>query len=153
VSYRWIVGLLVSAAAFASMISACGDGDEASADATKAQFTKEAKAVCAESKKDWDAAIKAYNRKFGLSSQEQERAQAEKLVDDSLVPILRTELKALEDLDAPEGDAEKIEKMLESRSQSIEELEDKGARGLFGAPFQAFEKETEAYGFDCSLQL
>jgi hypothetical protein len=156
VSYRWIVGMLVLAVTIGSLISGCGDGDEASADVTKAQFTKEAEAVCAERKEGWAAAIDAYNKELAADDKlefKEGRMRAEALVKDSLLPILKTELEALEDLDVPEADEAKIDKMLQTRSRGVEELEDKGVEALLKNPyFEAFEKEAKAYGFNCSLE-
>jgi hypothetical protein len=152
---RWIVGISILAALTVSLATGCGGEDDASAEVTKTEFTKEAEAVCAERKKDWDKAIAVYTKEASETefSDAKERAQTEVFLDEKLLPILQTELKSLEGLDVPAADEEKVESMLQSRTQGIEKLEDKGAAALFyEEPFGAFEKEAKKYGLDCSVE-
>ncbi|HEX6153009.1 MAG TPA: hypothetical protein VFZ19_05740 [Solirubrobacterales bacterium] len=145
---------LVAAAAL--LVSGCG-GDEASADVTKAQFTKEAEAICAERSKKWNAAVATFAKQSeeveGVPTFQEEKDLAEAFFAESVFPLLETELKALEELDRPAADEEKIEKMLQNRARLIEELEDRGTDALINSKaFDAFEKEAQAYGWDCSFE-
>ncbi|HKO38922.1 MAG TPA: hypothetical protein VJU14_11205 [Solirubrobacterales bacterium] len=155
---RRIVGMLLLAGVAGLLVTGCGGGDDASADVTKAQFTQEAEAVCAERKKEWDAEVATFNdeiQKDGgkISIKEQER-KSEVLFVETLLPVLKTELEALEDLDAPTADEEQVEKMLQSRAEAIEQLEDKGVKALFTKnPMKTFENEAKAYGLSCRSLL
>lgn len=149
-----ICGVVALAALAAALVGGCGDGSEASSDVTKAQFTKEAEAVCSERKKDWDAKVAEFVKKSEadkVGPKESEK-RSEAFFAENMVPLLQTELDSLEDLDAPEADEAKVEKMLENRSQWVEKLEDEGVDALFeDGSLGDFEKEAKAYGLDCSM--
>jgi len=150
-----IIGVVAVMSMCVALAMGCGGEDDASAGVTKAEFTKEAEAVCAERKKDWDKAIAGYTKEASETefSDAKERARTEVFLDEELLPILQTELKSLEGLDVPAEDEEQVESMLKSRTQGIEKLEDKGAAALFyEEPFSTFEKEAKKYGLDCSMQ-
>jgi hypothetical protein len=69
-----------------------------------------------------------------------------------MLPLLQREQEELEELDAPEADEGKVERMLESRAQGLEKLEAEGVEVLFeGDTFGDFEKEAKAYGLACGL--
>jgi hypothetical protein len=154
VLYRSIVGMLALAVVSAFVIAGCGGGEENS-EVTKAQFTKDAETVCAERKKDWEAALAAYEKETNVAKEKEtvaeERERTSAFIREDILPLLEEEQAALEDLDVPEADEEKIEQMLQTRSQALEEVEEGGVEAMARNPFLAFEKEAEAYGLDCSL--
>lgn len=140
-----------------ALVAGCGGDSEASADVTRAEFVQEADAVCAERKKDWDAAAAAYTKENaaavenGVSFPEQ-RKRTEAFFEESLLPLLQAELQELEDLEVPAADEKKVSKMLSSRSQDIEKLEEEGVEIVAsGKVFKTFEKEAEALGIDCAM--
>jgi hypothetical protein len=152
--YGRIIGAVLVAIMCGGVVVGCSGEDDASADVTKAQFTEEADAVCAERKKDWDAMAAAFTRKTeaeeGVSFKEaSERTDA--FVSESIVPLLEDELASLEELDVPEGDEAKVDKMLQNRSRAIQKIKDEGSEVLLGNPFKTFEKEAKAYGLNCSI--
>jgi hypothetical protein len=138
----------------AALVVGCGDDGEASSNVTKAEFTKEAEAVCKERKKDWEAALAAFQKESqekGRPGSAKEKERAETLLGETLVPVLEEELTALEGLEVPEADEAKVEEMLQSRSEGVEKLEEGGVEALLAGPFETFEKEAKAYGLDCSM--
>jgi hypothetical protein len=149
-----IIGVVAAAVIGAALVAGCGSGSDASSEVTKAQFTKEAEAICAERKKDWDAEAAAFTKEAeaeGEISFQESRERTDEFLSTTIIPILEDELTALEELDVPEGDEAKVEKMLKSRSRGIQELKDKGQDALFSEPLKNFEKEAKAYGLNCSL--
>jgi regulator of protease activity HflC (stomatin/prohibitin superfamily) len=147
-----IIGVIVIAIMCVSVAVGCGGEGDASAEITKAEFTKEAEAICKERKKDWDTALASFNKKAAEKPEGDFQKfidQTEAYFDTSLIPLLAEELGALEALDVPEADEAEIEKMLRSRSRGIKELEKGGTETLLGNPFKGFEKEAKAYGLNC----
>jgi hypothetical protein len=155
VSYGRIIGAVAVVVIGAAFVVGCGDDGEGSSSVTKAEFIKEAEAICKERKEEWDAVAAAFTEKTEAEGEvgfkkAQERTNA--FVRASILPLLEEEQAALEDLETPEGDEAKIETMLQNRSRGLEKLEDKGAEGLLERPFLVFEKEAKAYGLSCTLE-
>jgi hypothetical protein len=145
---------VVALVAIAALAAGCGDGSEASSEVTKAQFTKEAEAICAERKEDWDAGVAEFTKetkaeKLGFKAM---RKRSEAFFAESVLPLLQTELEALEELDVPAEDEAKVEKMLQNRAQGVEKLEAEGVEVLLDpGTFGEYEKEEKAYGLECGL--
>jgi uncharacterized membrane protein len=160
VFYGRIIGVVALMAIGVFLIGGCGGEDDASADVTKGQFTNEAEAICSERKKEWDAGVAAFTKENAAEEKrtgkpldfKESNERSQEFFEASLLPLLQEEQEALEALDPPEADEAKVEAMLQSRTEGIEVLEDKGVesiiqRGTFGP----FEKEAKAYGLSCSL--
>lgn len=158
--YGRIIGVVAVMILGAALVLGCGDEGEAASEVTKAEFTKEAEAICAERKKDWDAEMAVfgkenkaeYERTGKVKNFKESNERAQEFFDASLLPLLKEEMEALEALELPEADEAKIEKMLQSRAQGIKAVEDEGVivlgqRDTFGS----FEKESKAYGLSCPL--
>ena len=155
-SYGRIIGVVAVAVVGAAFGLGCGSDGEAASEATKTEFTKEAEAVCKERKKEWDTEVEAFTRKSeaedqakGQTSPKKVQERSEAFFSASIIPLLEEEMAALEDLDVPEADEAKVERMLQSRSSGIEKLKDEGTKALLGEPFKEFEKKAKAYGLNC----
>jgi molecular chaperone GrpE (heat shock protein) len=154
VLYVRIIGVLAVLVMGVVFVAGCGDDGEASANVTKAEFVKEAEALCAERKKDWDAAASAFSKEYEAEELafKEARKRSNAFFTASLLPLLTEEQEALEALDPPEEDKAQVEKMMQSRAQGIETLEDKGVNAIVNSStFGAFEKEAKAYGLSCQL--
>ncbi len=152
--YGRISGALALAALVvvgAVVVGGCGGGGEDTAEATatlsKAEFTQQAHAVCTKDRKDREAVLTRFYKQ-GKPNE----ARFKALLEDSLLPRLRAELKALEGLAAPEADQEAVDQMLQTFNRNLEEIEEGGIKvaGDY-ALFSNFEKEAKAYGFDCGV--
>jgi hypothetical protein len=156
--YRWIGGFLVMAALLGAGIGCGGGGDETSSDVTKAQFVKKADSVCADFKSQrLAAAEKSYNQKARQGPEtpafEAELKElAEELLTSEILPLIKQQQEELESLDVPAADEEKIDAMLANLGKATGELEQEGLAGLVaGSMFDAFESETEKYGWSCPV--
>jgi hypothetical protein len=150
-------GRIISAVAVvvmgAALMGGCGDDGEASSGVTKAEFIKDAEAVCNERKEDWEAEGEAFtkrNEEADPVTNKEAVKRSKAFFRTAALPLFEEELAALEDLEAPEGDEAKVEKMLQNRSRGIEKLEEGGLEAMLGLPFEAFEKEAKAYGLNCA---
>jgi hypothetical protein len=152
-----ICGVVALAAlAVALMMMGCGDDSETSSNVTKAQFIKEAEAICAERKKEWDAETAVFVKETEANKEGESFAEVQKRAEEffvaQILPLLRTEQENLEGLDPPEADEAQIEQMLQSRAQGLETLEDKGVESVLDKTiFGPFEREAKAYGIQCEL--
>jgi len=161
--YRWIGGIAVAVVLLGVGVGCGGGSDDTTPEISKAQFVKKAKFICADYKAKRLAAAEKFNQKqqqgphvVGAKATEEFEAEMkavlEKVVDETIVPLTRTEQEKLEALGAPAGDEEKIEQMIESLDGALEKIEDEGVKGLLAENgFEQFEKEAEKYGLTCKF--
>jgi hypothetical protein len=153
--YRWIGGLVVAVLVLGIGIGCGGGSDETDSSVTKVQFVKKANAICADfSKKRAAAAEKEFNSKLAnagrLNSELKELG--EKLVKESLIPLLQEQQDELESLGAPAGDEEKVEAMMENLGKAIGEMEEAEFQDVVaGNQLDPFEEEAEKYGLKCKV--
>ncbi len=163
--YRWIGGIAV-AVILSGLAVGCGGSSGGGSDGpeiTKAEFVQKADLICAEYKSQrLAAAEKELNPKqrqaLAAGSKAFKEFQAElpvlgeKLLQEETIPLIRAQHKKLEALGAPDGDEEKIEKMLDNMEKATDEIEEVGfPQALVGDQFDQFEKEVEEYGLNCKV--
>ena len=153
--YRWISGVVLGMVVLAAFVSGCGGGSDTSSSLTKAEYVKQADAICAERKKEWDASLASYQQevkeKKATNDPEVQREVAEGVLQDSMLPALSDQLDSLEELDAPEAIEKQADKMLKSLSAGIQELEEKGVESLLESGFAEFGEDAKAAGVTCPL--
>lgn len=127
---RTVMVLLVVIAA-AAIVEGCGD-DESSAGSggdgtietsslTKAQFIKNAGAICTESNENLLNEINAYIEKHKSPSKSEGEEMADALRE-LAVPKVETQIEEIENLGAPAGDEAQIEAFLEAQRHSVKSL-------------------------------
>lgn len=151
---RWISGAVVGAIG-AILVAGCGGGDDSTTQFTKAEFAKQASAICAKGEREIEAASAKYDEIVkttvdGTLNPSFQRDAAKEFLYSSILPSLQEELEQLEALGAPAGDEADISKMVKTLSLAIDHFERIG-RGL-SSPQQyvRFQNEAKAYGLDCS---
>lgn len=115
----------------AAVLAAClvavgcgGGGDDAStASLTKAEFIKQANAVCKKGEEQIETDFAAYV-KGHEDIRKPTEADFSKLVDSVLVPNAEKEIEDLRALGLPSGDEDQVEAILEAREESVEAAED-----------------------------
>lgn len=126
----------------------CGSGaDQVTSGArTKAQFIKEADAICARYSRQIKADFAAWEKKFPGGNSGAHYALDE-AVDEVVVPSLRQQVKELNRLSPPTEDKPETNEMIESLSKTADDLASRGVRGLRGSRFvDDFEHAAKAYG-------
>jgi hypothetical protein len=145
---------VAAAALVAVLVSGCG-GDSEAATLTKAEYVKQADAICAERKKEWTSDLASYKKKVkeeNASSDPDKQAElAEDVLDESLLPALQKQLESLEELGPPAGKEKQVDKMLKSLSNGIENIEKGGLKALVSEGFEDFAGEAKALGVNCPL--
>ena len=143
----------------------CGGGsDGTNSSATKAEFVKQADLICADAKSErLAAAEEEFNPKqrqgghvvgsAAVKALEAELAElGEEVLQEKMIPSMKSQLKQLEGLDAPAADEAKIQKMLDNMNKAIGEVEKQGFKGLIGGnQFDPFDAEAQSYGLNCKV--
>lgn len=115
---KGVLGLIACLLAALSLLFAgCGGGDDETSSLTKAQFVKQANALCKKAEEEKGKAIKALVAKLNPKKQ-LTLAQKENLVVTVILPPYEQTTEDLKNLGAPEGDEEKLEAIIEAREEA-----------------------------------
>jgi hypothetical protein len=150
--YKLIMGIAAAVACLAAL--GCGSGgDEAtSAPLTKAEFTKQANAICTkaseENREDLKEVLGSLKRTAAIDNEE---ARVSKGLEEVIAPSMLRVAEELEGLTAPEKDQAKVAKMIDNLSKSGRIIAAEGWRGTGGSGFSQFQREAEEYGLDSCL--
>jgi PAB1-binding protein PBP1 len=151
--YRWIGGIVVGALVLALGVGCGGGGD--SPTVSKAEFTQQANAICAKRKKEWQTSIDSYEKqvkeKKAFTDVKAQTEIAQNLLDESMLPAMQDQLQSLEDLGAPDGSEEQVEKWLNTLAKTVKEVEEKGVKSLTSSGFQEFAKQSKDLGVTCPV--
>lgn len=149
------VNLAGATLVLAAGMAGCGNGGsgaEGTASLTKAQFLKQANAICKKTYREINQTYGEFSRAGENSASEARRNQeAERIVP----PALNKVVSALHALGAPGGEGQRVEKLLTSYEEGIEAGEEdplalRGTKGEFALE-GAYEK-LWAYGLTgCGL--
>jgi hypothetical protein len=147
---RRVVASLVIAVGIAGAWGGIGCGSDDDSGLTKAEFNKQATAICARIQKEQAAHFAEYYK--AAQKKDPNRTELE-LEEASLEPVIlpsfqkkRDELKALE---PPAEDKAKVEAILRHLSEGVAAMEAQGGDGKFPEPLEAFVKAADEYGFTC----
>jgi hypothetical protein len=121
------IALLAAVVAISMIVVGCGGGDDStdSASLTKAQFVKQADAICTEGDKQNEKEFEDFAKEHNLSEgKEPSKAVQEEAVQEIVVPGVRQQIEEIDDLGAPKGDEAKIEDVVTSVEEGLDELEE-----------------------------
>jgi hypothetical protein len=117
--------------ALALVAAGCGDSDDdgttdsGAATLTKAEFVKQANAICAANNKEIDAEFQKFGEENNLSEKKQPtQEQLEEAADDFLLPMVNDQIDELRGLEPPEAEAGAFEALLDEAEAEAEKLED-----------------------------
>ena len=137
---------MVAVAALVVLLQGCGGGDPDTA--TKADFIKEAKAICHKGEQEREE----LSNKLILEYQEREENATQKVQEEAVLKFAKIYEKttaALADLDLPEGEEQKVEAIVEAREDAAAQVKASPATALHsGAPFKKADDLAEDYGLD-----
>lgn len=130
----------------------CGSDDGSESALTKAEFIKQADAICEQG----NARIEAEAEEFGKEHESEQGTEEhqKQLVTEVVVPGIQAQAEKIADLGAPEGDEETIEEMIEAVEEGAAELEANPLAGMEGkAPLGDASKIARAYGLrECASE-
>lgn len=128
-----------------------GDGTAGSGTLTKAQFLKQANAICAKGTKDFGKGDIAFHRRHGGPKAHESQALTNELQLTVALPIRKRELREIRALGIPKGSERYVEKMLAAWEEGIRTGEEEPARLDSGGPAYAFYK-SYSMGIDYGLE-
>ncbi|HET9591952.1 MAG TPA: hypothetical protein VFP17_03460 [Solirubrobacterales bacterium] len=111
---------------------------------TKAEYIKQATAICMENSKSRNADYGTWSKKYEADPGGPNAHFAE-AIEEVVVPSVGDKVEELEELPAPEADAEELATMIDSLSQAQKNLEQAGHGGVGEADVQQFESESAKY--------
>lgn len=152
---RILLVLAVFGALAAAFLSGCGGGDDetiaTTASLTKAEFVKQADAICEKYNRQGEREFKAVVEKEGLGESPNRKEVAES-IERVAVPILEGQIEDLRALPVPAGEEQKVELILERQEQSLEKVEEEPLFRVSGNPYEELNKPAADYGLvECSL--
>jgi hypothetical protein len=144
-----LIALITAIGAISLIVAGCGSDDESSA-LTKAEFVKQADAICAKGDKQDQEEFEAFAKERNLDEgKEPSKAVQEEAVSEIVIPGVRQQIEEIDDLEAPEGDEVKVEEIVTSVEEGLDELEEDPTL-LFGGgnPLGAGSKLARDYGME-----
>jgi len=138
--------------AIALAVAGCGGGggDSSTTALTKAQYVKQANAICKKGQQEREAAVNelAEEVKPGANAGELPKAG---LVE-AVTPPLAAMVEELAALPAPEGDEAEVEALVEAFEKPVEEIEEDQNAVFEGELFKEADAKSVKYGLeDCVL--
>jgi hypothetical protein len=122
-----LIAVLTAAAAIVLIVAGCGGGSDSSSDSSslsKAQFIKQADAICEKGNKENEAEFEEFAKEHGLSEKkEPSKAVQEEAISEIVAPSVGKQIEEIDALGAPEGDEGKIEAMVAAVEEGVEEIE------------------------------
>ncbi|HEX5988816.1 MAG TPA: hypothetical protein VFY75_01215 [Solirubrobacterales bacterium] len=143
--------LLVLSLAVGAIALGCGDsGDDSTASLTKAEYIKQANAICAKYTKQMAADFLRFSKE-NRDQQNNLKVAKEGIAEITVEPT-KEEIEDLRALPVPSGEEEKVEALLVRREEALEKIEKEPLFKVSGDPFEAFNKPLHDYGLtECAL--
>jgi hypothetical protein len=120
---------------------------------SKAEFIKQADAICASGRKQVEGEFAAYLKKNKVNPSSESPAETEahetEVIETIAIPALRKQMGELKALGAPGGDEAAVEAFIDATEEGIEKGEE-DPPSLFSSPQKVFAKSdslARSYGF------
>lgn len=142
-----LMGILLVTAA----VAGCGGGGTTAL--TRAEFRKQADAICASREAEKNKALTAALERLGREHKQSQRDQ-EKLISTVAVPPIAQMTDELSGLGAPEGEEAKVEAMVAAFEEELEKVEADPAGAVTGKVgfFEKADKLAKGFGLKaCAL--
>lgn len=152
---RILLVLAVFGALGAVLFAGCGGDDDGSGTVeslTKAQFVKQADAICAKYNRKGERQVQKVVKSFNLDQGEPDKDVATKAIAAVAIPILEEQTEELRALPVPDGEEQEVGLIIERQEQSLEKVEDEPLFRVSGNPYEELNKPAADYGLvECSL--
>jgi hypothetical protein len=144
------ISLAALVLASGALAAGCGSSDSSTSSSSssttaalsKAEFIKQADAICTKGNQAINAAQK---KAFGPGKPS--KSQVEQFVNDALIPSIQTQISGVKALPAPAGDEATVTKMLDDSQAALDKAkQDPSALLSGGGPFAQANQELKAYG-------
>ncbi len=154
-----VAGVLIGVLLILVVAVGCGGADGSdTTTVTKAEFVKQAGAICKKTAARRDAAALALfkeQRERGEPSRQEVKEQTEEVLTDAVLPALDQMANELAELDAPVDDGTQIDAIIESYREAIQEAESEPSAVVTGESNPLIEprKLAVAYGIKACVQV
>lgn len=145
---RFFLIAIGSVALLAVGVGGCGGGDDTTeaetttTALTKAEFVKQANAICAEGNKETDAIFESFEKG-------EPKAEAETVIENEFVPSVQGQIDEIRALDAPEADEATVEEMLDLAQADLDRIAEEPGMVVSGEEvdqFADFARVGHPYG-------
>ena len=122
-----IIAMLAGALAIAVVVG-CGGGSDSSSDSsslTKAEFIKQADAICAKGGELLNKEVEDFGEENDIDPNKTTKEQQEELITEIVAANVQSQVDEIRTLGAPSGDEAQVETMLDTVEEGVEELESK----------------------------
>jgi hypothetical protein len=143
---KGVVGSILGVAvvALALLVSGCGGSDDEPEALSKAQFVKQASAICQEGEKERGKLVEEFGQKAAgkkITVEDQEELVL------AALPTYEKTTTGLSELGAPEKDEEKVAAIIEAREEAVENVESNPGTAVVGSiPFKKANDLAKDYG-------
>jgi hypothetical protein len=121
-----LIAVLAALAAIMVIVAGCGGGDDSSstsASISKAQFIKQADAICEKGDKEANKEVEAFVEENNVDTNKPTTKQQEEVITEVVAPNVQGQAEQISELGAPSGDEKKIEAMVDAVEEGVEEIE------------------------------
>jgi hypothetical protein len=142
---------LAALIALAAVVVGCGGSDsDTSSSLSKAQFIKQADAICEKSNDKVGSEFESYAKEQGWDeNKEPSKKQQEEAITDVVAPSVQTQVDEIKDLGTPAGDEDQVEAMLTAVEEGVETLEEDPSQLTEGKnPLAKGSKLARDYGLE-----
>lgn len=120
-----IIALLAGALAIAIVATGCGGGDDsgASSSLTKAEFIKQADAICKKGGESVNEEVEDFAEENDFEPNKATKEQQAELLTEVVAANIQSQAEEIDALGAPPGDEAQIEAMLAAVEEGVEKME------------------------------
>ncbi len=144
------MAIAISVLALAAVAAGCGGGDDSgdssSATLTKAEFIKQADAICGDANDQSQKDAEEFAKENDFTLEKASEEQLEDAIAAVFVPSLNQQAEELSALGAPEGDEEQVEAITNALEDTAAEIKDDPGTVLDGNALTKPAKLADAYG-------
>jgi len=137
---------VVAGVLLVALVAGCG-GSSDSDSLTKAEFIKQADAICTKGEKSIEDGAEKFAKENDVNTEKPTEAQKEEVITQVVAPEIRKQGEEIGDLGAPEGDESEVEAIVSAVEEGADELEDKPKLLIEGKnPLTDGSKLAKEYG-------
>lgn len=147
--------VVLALVALVAIVAGCGGSDdsggettEATETLTKAEFIKQGDAICEEANEQNETEAEEFAEDNGFTLEKATDEQLEEAITEVLVPSLNQQAEDIAALGAPQGDEDRVEKIVVSLEDGAGEIEDEPSLAFEGEPLKESSRLADDYGFE-----
>jgi hypothetical protein len=152
--HKKFLAILMLLAISSAAIAGCGDGgdDTGTASLTKAEYVKQANAICEKVQREMEAKFAEFVKRENAGHGAADPKAFKEEVANVAIPGLEKQIEELSALPAPAGEEEEVELILERQEESLEKVEEDPTFRTSGGLYEELNKPASDYGLsECAV--